>query len=73
MNIDDVYEVKLIEWEAKLFADIKIKIQDHSMTQYYYTKKILFIYIKEIRKNQHRFEQAILQKDNDSSHETCFK
>ena len=73
MNTDDVYEVKLVEWKAKLLADVEIKIRDNSMTQYYYTKKILSIYIKEIRKNQHRFEQAILQKDNDLSHEARSK
>ena len=43
------------------------------MTQYYYTKKILPVYIKGIRKNQHRFGQAILQEDNDPSHGTRSK
>lgn len=65
------FEARIKEWEALLPHEVEIKPKGNSMTQKYYTERLLPVYIKAIQKArlQHA-EPWVLQEDNDGSHGT---
>lgn len=67
---EDQYQQRVVEWEANLPHDVEIKPKGNSMTQAYYTERLLPIYIELLHKG--RLERGIswLQEDNDPSHGT---
>jgi hypothetical protein len=68
---DDQYRQRVAEWEASLSHDVEIKPKSNSMTQIYYTDRLLSIYVKEIHECRLFHDRScILQEDNDSSHGT---
>ena len=68
------FEQRLREWEAEKEAqqphDPEIKPKGNSMTQAYYTEKLLPVYIRSCQEERVRYGRAILQEDNDPSHGT---
>lgn len=42
----DEYRQRLVEWKASLPHDVEIKPKGNSMTQIYYTERLLPIYVK---------------------------
>lgn len=68
---DEQYQQKGAEWEASLSHDVDIKPQGNSMTQAYYTQRLLPVYIKEIHECRVSFDRScIFQEHNDPSHGT---
>ena len=68
---NEQYQQKVAEWEASLPHDVDIKSQGNSMTQAYYTKRLLPIYVEEIHRCRVSSDRAcIFQEDNDPSHDT---
>ena len=70
------FENRLTAWEVKLLVSsqmVDIKVRGNSMTQYYYTKNILPIYIEGVQYWRKRIGKIILQEDNDPFHRTRFK
>ncbi len=61
---------RVIEWETSLSHHVEIKLKNNSMTQIYYTKRLLLIYAKEIHDCRMQDRSCIFQEDNDSSHDT---
>ena len=65
------YRQRINEWETSLPHDVEIKSKDNSMTQIYYTERLLPIYVKEMHECRISFDRScIFQKDNDPSHDT---
>ena len=65
------FQDRIKEWEALLPHEVEIKPKGNSMTQKYYTERILPVYIKALHKA--RLQHAnpwIFQEDNDPSHGT---
>ena len=68
---DDQFRQRLIDWEANLPHEVEIKPKGNSMTQKYYTERLLPVYIKAVQEARiFRDQDAILQEDNDPSHGT---
>ena len=67
---DEMYERRLVEWEASLPHDVEVKPKVNSMTQQYYRDKILPIWLREIEKQRALGRPVILQEDNNPSHGT---
>ena len=68
---DEHYQKKLQEWEAQKAPDAEVKPKGNSMTQIFYTKHVLPVYIKRIKELEDRYERRFyLQEDNDPSHGT---
>ena len=67
---EEMYQQRLAEWEASLPHDVEVKKKGNSMTQRYYTDKILPVYLREIEKQRALGRRAILQEDNDPSYGT---
>ncbi|KAF2024078.1 hypothetical protein EK21DRAFT_79495, partial [Setomelanomma holmii] len=62
------------EWEAKLPPPLEVKGSGHHMTQEYYTKDVLLLYIKWVHEAQlQELQSWYLQEDNDPSHGTKSK
>ncbi len=67
----DEYRQRVAEWEASLPHDVKIKSKSNSMTQIYYTNRLLFVYMNEIHECRAFHDRdCLFQEDNDSSHDT---
>jgi hypothetical protein len=70
----ETYQQRLIDWEASLSHDSKIKLKGNSMTQIYYTERLLSVYANLINENRvFRDRYCLLQEDNDNSHDTRSK
>ena len=67
---EEQYREELTQWEARQPHDVDVKPKGNSMTQLYYTEKILPVYLREIDKQRALGRKAILQEDNDPSHGT---
>jgi DDE superfamily endonuclease len=68
-EISEQFEQRLVDWEANLPHEVEMKPKGNSMTQKYYTERLLPIYIKVIQEARiiHN-RDTILQEDNDPSH-----
>lgn len=66
----ETYQQKVKDWAANLPHDCEVKPKGNSMTQQYYTEKLLPGYIRVIEQGKRRYGRAILQEDNDPSHGT---
>lgn len=65
----DEHRQRVTEWEASLPHDVEIKSKGNSMTQAYYTKRLLPSYVKEMHECRVLFDRScIFQEDNDQ----CF-
>jgi hypothetical protein len=65
---------RIVEWEISLSHDAKIKSKENSMTQIYYTQKLLFVYANLINETRvYHDRRDLLQEDNDNSHDTRSK
>ena len=64
------YQKLIREWESKQSHDVEIKSKGNSMTNKYYTDKLLSELLKIINEHKAAERRAILQKNNDPSHET---
>ena len=68
------YDQRVREWEAEQQAqqphDPEIKPKGNSMTQAYYTERLLPVYIRSCQEERVQYGRAILQEDNDPSHGT---
>ncbi len=70
-DTDNAYHQRVAKWEASLSHDINIKSQSNSMTQIYYSKRLLSVYMNEIHECRLIHDwSCIFQEDNDSSHDT---
>lgn len=69
--MSEQFEQRLVDWEANLPHEVEMKPKGNSMTQKYYTERLLPIYIKVIQEARiiHN-RDTILQEDNDPSHGT---
>jgi hypothetical protein len=66
----ETYQQRLIDWETSLSHDSKIKLKENSMTQIYYTERLLSMYANLINENRvFRDRYCLLQEDNDNSHD----
>jgi hypothetical protein len=65
---------RVVEWETSLPHDADIKPKRNSMTQVYYTEKLLSVYANLIHETRiYHDRRGILQEDNDNSHDTRSK
>jgi hypothetical protein len=70
----ETYQQRIIDWEASLSHDPKIKPKRNSMTQAYYTERLLPVYANLINEDRVlRDRYCLLEEDNDNSHETRSK
>jgi hypothetical protein len=70
-DTEDEYRQRVAEWEAALPHDVDIKPQGNSMTQAYYTSRLLPIYMSEIHECRLLHDRSCtLQEDNDPNHGT---
>ena len=68
---EEQHHQKVVEWEASLPHDADIKPKGNSMTQVYYTDKLLSVYANLINEARvYHDRRGILQEDNDNSHGT---
>ena len=69
---EEEYAHRLREWEASIGHDQVVKPKGNSMTEKYYCKNLLPVYIKAIQEarihGNNELANWILQEDNDSSH-----
>jgi hypothetical protein len=71
---EETYQQRIIEWEATLPHNPEIKPKGNSMTQAYYTERLLSVYAQIINEGRVFHDRmSILQKDNDNSHGTRSK
>jgi hypothetical protein len=69
---ENEYRQRVVEWETSLSHDVKIKLKNNSMTQGYYTKRLLLIYAKEIPECRVFHDRAcIFQIEQRGRIETC--
>jgi hypothetical protein len=61
---------RVVEWETSLSHHVEIKLKNNSMTQIYYTKRLLLIYAEEIHDCRMQDRSCIFQEDNNLSHGT---
>jgi len=65
----DEYQARLREWEALKPHKVDIKPQGNSMTQKYYTERLLPVYIEAMQKARLKDPgNWLLQEDGDPSH-----
>jgi hypothetical protein len=70
----ETYQQRVLEWKASLSHDSKIKFKSNSMTQIYYTERLLSVYVELIHEARVFHDRRdILQEDNDNSHDTRSK
>ena len=70
----DQHHQRVVEWEASLPHDPEIKPKENSMTQAYYTTRLLPVYARSINEARiYHNRYCILQEDNDPSHDTRSK
>lgn len=66
---EDEYQARITEWEALKPHKVDVKPHGNSMTQKYYTERLLPIYIDAIQKNRSKYPgNWLLQEDGDPSH-----
>lgn len=66
---DEEFQDRLKEWDATAPHPVEVKPQGNSMTQKYYTDRLLPVYINAIQNASAREDLPwILQEDNDQSH-----
>jgi hypothetical protein len=71
---EETYQQRIIEWKTSLSHDPKIKPKRNSMTQTYYTERLLSVYAQIINEGRVFHDRmSILQEDNDNSHDTRSK
>ena len=64
------YQKLLREWESKQPHDVEVKSKENFMTNKYYMNKLLLGLLKIINEHKAAERRAILQENNDPSHET---
>ena len=64
------YQKRIRDWKARKPHDSKVKSKGNFMINKYYTEKILSELLKIINEHKEAGRRAILQEDNDPSHET---
>jgi transposase len=68
---EEQFQQRIVSWEANLPHEVETKPKGNSMTQKYYTERLLPVYIKAIQEARIAYGQdIILQEDNDPSHGT---
>ena len=67
---DQQYEERLVQWKAQLPHHATVQQPGNSMTQKYYTDRLLPGYIAHIKADESSGQPAYLQEDNDPSHGT---
>jgi hypothetical protein len=61
----------MVNWEATLPHEVEMKSKGNSMTQKYYTERLLPVYIRAVQEARIACDRdAILQEDNNPSHGT---
>jgi len=66
---EDEYQARVQEWEALRPHSAEVKIRGNSMTQKYYTERLLPVYINAIESQRERVPGPwLLQEDGDPSH-----
>jgi hypothetical protein len=66
---EEEYKAQLVEWEALKLHKVDVKLHSNFMTQKYYTKQLLLVYINAIHYS--RLQDAslwLLQEDSDPLH-----
>lgn len=62
---------RVIKWKASLFHDVKVKSKNNKMIQMYYTKRLLFVYVKKIYDYNVFFWSIVhFSTNNNFSHDT---
>lgn len=64
------YQKLVREWESRQPHEVEVKPKGNSMTNKYYTEKLLPGLLKVINEHKAAGRRAILQEDNDPSHGT---
>ena len=64
------FQQRLAQWEALKPHDIEVKTKGNSITQQYYTDKLLPLHYRQIQAAYLHGRRATLQEDNDPSHGT---
>jgi hypothetical protein len=71
---EDEFESRILEWKASIGHDKEVRPKGNSMTQKYYTERLLPLYITAINKDRWDMpcfnDIRLLQEDNDPSHGT---
>ena len=67
---EEDYQKLVREWEARQPHEAEIKPKGNSMTNEYYTRIILPVYLNSIEQAKLAERRALLQEDNDPSHGT---
>ncbi len=67
---EEKYQERVRDWESRKPHDPEIKPKGNSMTNKYYTEKLLPGLLKIINEHKAAGRMAILQEDNDPSHGT---
>ena len=67
---EDVYQQRVQEWKSQKPHPPEVKAKGNSMTNKYYTEKILPGLLEVINESRKTGRRAILQEDNDPSHGT---
>lgn len=67
---EEIYRQRIAEWKASLPHDVEIKSKGNSMTQVYYTERLLPMYVDELQQCRMHDRYCLLQEDNDPSHGT---
>ena len=71
-EIKEEFHQRVLEWEANKPHEIHAKPQGNAMTQQYYSKRLLPIYVNAIQQRRLREstapEEILLMEDGDSSH-----
>jgi hypothetical protein len=66
---EEEYQARITEWEALKPHKVTVEPQGNSMTQKYYTERLLLVYINAIQQlQQERPGLWLLQEDGDPSH-----
>jgi hypothetical protein len=66
---DEEFNTRILEWKASLPHEKEVKPKGNAMTQKYYTKRLLPVYIKAIQALRLQDSQNwLLQEDGDPSH-----
>ena len=66
---EDEYQARICEWEALKPHKVNVKPQGNSMTQKYYTERLLPVYIDAIQRARSRDPGPwLFQEDRDPSH-----
>ena len=65
---DEEYKARVQEWEAEKPHEVEVKPKGNSMTQAYYTERILPICVNAVQASRIQRGRGILQEDGDPSH-----